>query len=77
MCTQAVHDFMQQARSDQALQGKLRAITTSVREERMAAMVKVGAEAGFDFTSHELSEELKRKLAAGEPRSARSMVAWS
>ncbi|MGE3807339.1 MAG: Nif11-like leader peptide family natural product precursor [Gemmataceae bacterium] len=70
MSTKNVHDFIEKIRSDEAIQAKLMEITTKQREATLAAIVKVGAEAGFAFNADEyqtaIKEEAERQHAAGE-----------
>ncbi|MGE3808768.1 MAG: Nif11-like leader peptide family natural product precursor [Gemmataceae bacterium] len=70
MSSQNALQFMNKVSTDEALRAKLGEITARQREAMLAAIIELGAEAGFVFTAQEYQnatkEELERQHAAGK-----------
>src|SRR5262245_13857475 len=63
MSAEAVKQFWQKAKQDKALEAKLAAIQRKNGQAVIAAVVKVAADAGFDFTAQEYDAAAKQELA--------------
>lgn len=59
-----VHAFAEKAKSDSALQEKLKEMPQG--PESLNYVVNVAKEAGYDFTTQELEEASKQKAGSGE-----------
>ena len=72
MSRQLVKQFWHKVDNDQDLQARLRANATGNKEKIFAGLVKIAADAGFEFSIQDyeaaLSEEIARRHAAGELR---------
>lgn len=70
MSIDIARQFFDKARSDEALQARLRAAATGTGKERRAALIRIAGEAGFSFSAADLDAAVKMRLnqqhAAGE-----------
>src|SRR5262245_23354551 len=67
---QVVRAFLQKANREPALKARIQASQGADRQANIAALVSIGKETGYHFTSQEyetaLKDELSRQFAAGE-----------
>lgn len=70
MSIEAVQRFMSRLQNDEALQEKLRDVSTETDEQRRNEILRIATAAGFEFTAADydaaVEAELARQHAAGE-----------
>jgi predicted ribosomally synthesized peptide with nif11-like leader len=63
MSSKALSAFLAKAKEDQELRGRIEAIETADKENAIAELVKVGADAGFEFTADDVNAEEEADVA--------------